>query len=156
MPHVRPATPADEEFLIKLTSRLAAFPVPDWRTRDEIARADHQILLSALRAPADDSCILVVEAPPGSPAGTVFCTTRTDYFTGAPHAHVEVLAVEAGAEGQGLGRSLLQAAEVWARGRGYRHITLNVFAANGRARAVYERLGYAPETVHYLKPLASP
>jgi hypothetical protein len=29
----------------------------------------------------------------------------------------------------------------------------NVFANNQRARSVYERLGYAPETLHYVKPL---
>jgi hypothetical protein len=28
-----------------------------------------------------------------------------------------------------------------------------VFAQNTRARAVYERLGYGPETIRYVKPL---
>ena len=34
-------------------------------------------------------------------------------------------------------------AERWARDSGYRSITLNVFAANSRALALYQRLGYA-------------
>jgi len=32
-------------------------------------------------------------------------------------------------------------------------LTLNVFAANARARAVYERLGFAGETLRYAKTL---
>jgi RimJ/RimL family protein N-acetyltransferase len=32
-------------------------------------------------------------------------------------------------------------------------LTLNVFAGNARARGVYERLGYAPETLRYVKAL---
>jgi len=66
---------------------------------------------------------------------------------------VEVLAVETASQGQGVGRLLMDAAEAWARSRGYRRITLNVFAQNERARQIYERLGYEPETVHYLKEL---
>ncbi len=47
----------------------------------------------------------------------------------------------------------MDAAEEWARNRGYRRVTLNVFAQNDRARQMYERFGYEPETVHYLKEL---
>ena len=79
--------------------------------------------------------------------------TQTDYFTGRPHAHVAVLAVADHAQGQGVGRALLDAAETWARRRGDSFITLNVFVQNERARAVYERLGYGPETLRYVKPL---
>ena len=51
------------------------------------------------------------------------------------------------------GRSLVEAAEGWARSERLDLITLNVFANNQRARSVYERLGYAPETLRYVKPL---
>jgi RimJ/RimL family protein N-acetyltransferase len=47
----------------------------------------------------------------------------------------------------------LRAAEGWARAQGLELITLNVFAGNQRARAVYERIGYAPETLRYVKLL---
>jgi len=148
---LRPAVPADEPFLLALTPRLADFTVPAWRTADEIARADHVILRRALHHPDPGGCILVAEDP--EPAGYVFCTTRQDYFTGVPHAHVEVLALAPAAEGKGLARQLMAAAEAWARERGYRHITLNVFDANTRARGLYQRLGYAPETIHYFKQI---
>jgi GNAT superfamily N-acetyltransferase len=57
------------------------------------------------------------------------------------------------AEGRGLGRALLEAAEEWARRQGYAHVTLNVFAANQAARGLYEHLGYRPEQVRYRKEL---
>ena len=150
---IRPAAPADEAFILRLTDQLGAFAVPRWRSAAEIAAADHIILLDALHEPEPENSLLVAEEAPDSPVGYVFTTTREDYFTHERHAHVEVLAVEPAAQGQGLGRLLMDAAEAWARGRGYRRITLNVFAQNERARQMYEHLGYEPETLHYLKEL---
>ncbi len=150
---LRPARPDDEAALLALTGRLASFEVPAWRTAEQITAADHRILLEALRHPTPDSSVVAAESPEGEVVGFVYSTTRIDYFTGAAHAHIEVLAVAEGAEGQGIGRALLTAAEDWARARDYPHITLNVFATNTRARAVYERNGYGQETMHYLKSL---
>jgi GNAT superfamily N-acetyltransferase len=150
---VRPAVPADEAFILRLTDQLGTFPVPHWRTPSEIAAADHIILLDALHEPNLEQCLLVAEDDRGAALGYVFTSTREDYFTYERQAHVEVLAVETASQGQGVGRLLMDAAEAWARSRGYRRITLNVFAQNERARQIYERLGYEPETVHYLKEL---
>ncbi len=152
-PALRPASPGDEPFLLALTARLAAFSVPAWRTREEIAAADHAILLAALHHPGPETLILVAESPAGIPAGYVFVSTKRDYFTGSRHAHVEVLAVTEAAEGRGVARALMTAAEEWARARGDDAITLNVFDRNAAARALYDRLGYQPETVHYRKGL---
>ena len=153
---VRPAALEDSPFLLALTTRLAAFPVPPWRTREEIATADHAILLDALQHPGPRTLILVAESPAGNPAGFVFVSTKQDYFTGKPHAHVEVLAVMEEAQGRGVARALMTAAEEWARARGDEAITLNVFDRNAAARALYDRLGYQPETVHYWQRLGSP
>ncbi len=43
--------------------------------------------------------------------------------------------------------------ERWAAELGYRFVTLNVFASNERAAAVYARAGYRPDTVRYVKAL---
>jgi phosphinothricin acetyltransferase len=54
---------------------------------------------------------------------------------------------------RGVGRALLDAAECWARGRGYRLLTLNVFVGNTRAHGLYERAGYEPEQTRMIKVL---
>jgi ribosomal protein S18 acetylase RimI-like enzyme len=153
MPTIRPATPADEGALLALTARLAAFPLPPWRSAAEIAAADHRVLLDALHRPEGDTSIIVAGGEAGEVMGYVFASTKTDYFTGEPHAHVENLVLAPEAEGLGLARRLMESAEEWALELGYRRMTLNVFAANARARGLYSRLGYGEETVHYLKDL---
>jgi GNAT superfamily N-acetyltransferase len=57
------------------------------------------------------------------------------------------------AEGRGAGGALIRAAEAWARERGYRTLTLNVFSGNSHAREVYEHLGFEPDTIKYIKAL---
>ncbi|MEP6573713.1 MAG: GNAT family N-acetyltransferase [Gemmatimonadota bacterium] len=150
---IRPAAATDEGFLLGLTNRLSAFPVPHWRSEMEIAVSDHHLILGALAAPTPDTSLLIAELEDGRSVACILTTTRADYFTQEAHAHVEVLAVDESAEGRGIGRALMDAAEGWAVSRGYRRITLNVFAANERARGVYEHLGYEPETVRYHKVL---
>lgn len=51
------------------------------------------------------------------------------------------------ARGKGLGRQLLLAAIDAARERGFERIELDVFASNGRARALYEQVGFVEEGV---------
>lgn len=153
-PTIRPARHDDEAFLLDLLPRLAEFPLPAWRTAQEIAHGDRAILLDALHGRTEHAAILVAElAPGGERAGYVFATTTHDYFTRAAHAHVEVIAVTTEAERRGVARALMAAIEQWARRRGYRHVTLNVFDRNARAKALYDSLGYLPETIHYRKDL---
>lgn len=150
---LRNATTADEPAIHRLTEQLAAFSIPPWRTPGEIARADHAILAEALRVPRAENLVLLAERLDGRVVGVLFVSTRADYFTGRPHAHVEVLALDPGSQGQGLGRQLMEEAERWARGMAYGAITLNVFDGNTRALALYERLGYRTETRHLWKAL---
>jgi len=150
---VRPARTGDAEFILELCERLPAnFAVPPWRTPAEVVSADQAAVAAAIALPQDDQAVLVAEGPDG-PAGFAYLVTLVDYFSRRPHAHLSILAVSAAAEGRGVGRALLQAAEDWARARGHDAITLHVFVANERARALYERVGYAAETIRYVKPL---
>ena len=151
---IRSARHDDEAFLLSLLPRLADFPLPEWRTADEIAGGDRSILLEALHGRLEHAAILVAELSPGGErAGYVFATTQHDYFTRAAHAHVEVIAVTPDAERRGVARLLMQAVEQWAGRRGYRHVTLNVFDRNARARGLYDSLGYEAETIHFRKNL---
>ncbi len=56
---------------------------------------------------------------------------------------VEIFVVER-ARGQGVGRTLLQAAEGDFRARGFRQMMIGVLAANAPARRTYERFGFGP------------
>jgi ribosomal protein S18 acetylase RimI-like enzyme len=47
----------------------------------------------------------------------------------------------------------MDAIEKWAKRRGYTCVTLNVFERNARAKALYDSLGYGPETIHLRKDL---
>lgn len=150
---LRDATVADEAFLIELSARLGDFPVPPWRTAAEIGASDHALIRESLRKGAEDTWFRIAEDGEGRRIGYSFVTTRTDYFTQEPLAYVENLALMPEAEGRGVARILMDDAEAWARSRGYRHITLSVFATNRRAIGLYEHLGYQPELLRYLKEL---
>lgn len=149
---IRDASPDDREFIIRTSSRLSEFGAPSWRTPDEIVEGEVRTLRAFFDHPTPTSSLLVAEAD-GRPQGFVFLEEVRDYFTLETHGHVGILAVAAEAEGRGAGRSLMQAAEDWARSRGYRKLTLSVFEHNRRARALYEHVGFAPDTIKYLKPL---
>jgi ribosomal protein S18 acetylase RimI-like enzyme len=150
---VRAAGMADLPFVLGLAPRLAAFGLPPWRAETHVVEAERRALARALEAASPDGPVILAEDADGSRLGFAYLERQTDYFTGREHTHVSVLAVAHTAEGRGVGRALLDAAEAWARRHGDPFITLNVFSQNTRARAVYERLGYGPETLRYVKPL---
>lgn len=116
-------------------------------------QAEASALAGALERPTVDTSLLVAERAGGQLGGVIYLQQQVDYFRQRPHAHVGILVVGADVEGQGAAHALLAAAEVWARTQGLDMITLNVFAGNQRARAMYERQGYAPETLRYVKRL---
>lgn len=149
---LRAATAADELDVTRLAGELSDFPVPPWRTAEEIARADLPILQAALKHTPQDQLFLVAEGESGM-AGCVYVVTNRDYFTGEAHGYVEVLAVAPEARGTGVARLLMDAAESWARTQGYRRMRLAVWSQNERARGLYEHLGFLPETMYYLKEL---
>jgi GNAT superfamily N-acetyltransferase len=152
---IRPARPGDLPALSSLTVRLAEFPIPTWRTGAQVIDAERAAVTQALAAGSPDAPIFVAEDKAGRVFGFAYLETHQDYFTGRFHAHVSILVVAGTAEGRGVGQALLAAAEAWDRERGDPFITLNVFAQNVRARALYERLGYGAETLRYVKPLDS-
>ncbi|MFY9551295.1 MAG: GNAT family N-acetyltransferase [Thermoanaerobaculia bacterium] len=150
---VRNARPDDRAFVMEAAGRLGEFGAPPGRTASEIVGGETRTLSRFFAAPSETEALLVAEGAGGERLGFVFLEGAKDYFTGEPHGHVGILAVSREAEGTGAGRALLEAAESWSRGRGYRRVTLNVFAGNRHARDVYEHVGFAAETLRYVKRL---
>ena len=148
---IRAATEGDAATLSTLAARLTAFELPRWRTASEIADADARAMIAAVRAGSADNEVLIAERN-GVPVGCLHMQTPTDFF-GRRHAHISVIATTAAAEGSGVGRALIAHAEAWARKRKLSMLTLNVFEANARARRFYERAGFTPEVLKYVKPV---
>jgi GNAT superfamily N-acetyltransferase len=135
--------------LVALAARLTAFDLPPWRQPGAIASADAREMLEAVSTAAPDNEVFIAERD-GTATGCLHILGLTDFF-GTRHAHISVIATTEAAEGLGVGRALLEYAEDWARRRGHNLLTLNVFAANDRARRFYERAGLVPEMLKYAK-----
>jgi len=147
---VREGTAADRDFVVDTARRFAAFGPPPWRSAAEIVAGEVRCLDDFFDAARDTRTLLVAELD-GRPAGFTFLEPAVDYFTGQADGHIGMVAVAETAEGKGVGAALMRAAEDWARRNGYPRLHLNVFAANARARRIYERTGYAIETIRYVK-----
>ena len=160
---IRTATAADCDFVLSMADRLVSFDVPAFRTKDELAEGDRRALaawfnrlhgdsLAEARSAEADEALFVAEVD-GRPAGCAYLVTLVDYFNQRPHAHLSVLAVTAEAEGKGVGSALLDRSQEWARERGSDRLTLSALVTNARARALYERRGFAGEYIRYVLPL---
>lgn len=106
------------------------------------------------RVNANDMHRLVV----GEIEGQVVACYQLSFLDGlslgaARRAQVEGVRVAADRRGQGVGIAMMADAEERARAAGCRLIQLTSNATRGRARAFYERLGYAPSHVGFKLPL---
>jgi GNAT superfamily N-acetyltransferase len=151
--NIRPAVPDDRAFVVAAARRLASFGPPAWRTSEEIVSGEARVLAAFFETPPAGSALLIADSEHGRRLGFVYLERLQDYFTLVEHGHVGMLVVTEEAGGRGVGGALMRAADTWAREQGYRKLTLTVFEANHAARAIYEHLGYAAETLRYVKNL---
>jgi len=150
---VRHAKVEDRPFVVTTASRLAAFGPPSWRPAQDIVTREVRTLEEFFDHPQAGTALFIATSPTEQLLGYVYLESHEDYFSGEQHGHVSIIAVREFGEGKGVGSALMRAAERWAGSNGFRFLTLNVFEGNGRARAVYEHLGYHVETLRYIKHL---
>lgn len=93
-------------------------------------------------APLIESGEVVVLFGGSGPDGFAELRFRPSLYTGALDAYLEELYVVPDHRGQGLGRTLLEAAMVYARDRGAEHIDLGTSENDVAARALYESAGF--------------
>lgn len=148
---IRAAAAADRTFILGLAERFVAFDLPPWRAHDETAVGVYRDIERHLRDRPETSHFFVAETDDGTRAGFLHLQSTIDFFTGAPNCHISDIAVAPDLDGRGIGSGLLAFAESWANGRGCRFVTLSVFPANARARALYERHGYGVELLRMAK-----
>lgn len=138
---LRPGEPGDLSFLRSLAPRLVA-SAPPWRRQDDLLAEYDVLFAAALTDPEPDSAVLIACAD-GQPVGFTLLYWH-------PHERgvfVKDLAVSADAEGQGVGRFLLDAVERWGRHQGAVEILLKTSWFNGRARDFYASLGFREDHV---------
>jgi GNAT superfamily N-acetyltransferase len=150
---IRPVRAGDREYVLALVPRLMEFGPPPYRERAQMTAKDVEVIAKAIDSLPEGSELLVAEDSDGGLLGFIYLITIRDYFTHEEHGHVSDIAVAPEAEGRGVGRALLAAAEEWSLAHGYRLLDLNAFVENKRARAVYEKMGYKEEMVKYVKIL---
>jgi ribosomal protein S18 acetylase RimI-like enzyme len=152
---VRSFLPTDRECINALVIRLSEFDLPEWRQAAQIDDTNISALIDAMEEPEPDTAIFVAEYEAvGQPVGFVRLQTQIDYFSKEKHGYIANIAVEKSFEGQGVGRMLLEAAEIWAREKGYDRLKLHVFVENERAQRVYEKNGFQQDVIQYVKVIA--
>lgn len=151
---IRHGVVKDGQAILALMPRLASFDVPESRNPDDLWRSDAAILRRWLDGKAPECLVHVAADDAGQVIGFTLVSLREELLSHEPSAHLEAIAVSEEAEGTGVGRALLSAAEGEARAKGAKTMTLHVFAVNSRARSFYERSGYEGELLRYIKALA--
>jgi ribosomal protein S18 acetylase RimI-like enzyme len=150
---IRTATPDDSGFILSLAPRFVGFALPKGRRKRETLAGIRADIERALRdTPSADHFFVAGEAD-AQRVGFLHLQVQRDFFTGAPACHISDLAVAAGQDGRGIGRALLAHAEAWAKKHRCKLLTLSVFPANTRARALYERTGFTTDLIRMTKPL---
>ena len=148
---IRPYAPRDEAPLLALGPRFLAGSAP-WFEPAAFLDAVRKWTEGAITTIGPTRAVFVAEDAAGTCVGFVG-VSRFVHFTGIEQAYVGELAVAAEAEGMGVGRALLSAAEAWAAEQGFAYVALDTGTANARARGFYEHLGYAEESVRLVKVL---
>jgi GNAT superfamily N-acetyltransferase len=149
---LRPASSDDWTFIESLSPRLSGVPRPPWHDLQAMAGFQDRHMAASF-APADGASTLIACAADGKRLGYIHLRPGRDGVTDEPCGYISLLATTKEAEGTGVATQLMQAAEQWARGRGYRLLSLDVFADNKRAVDFYMRGGFRSETFRMVKPL---
>lgn len=96
------------------------------------------------------SVILIAEED-GQKLGFVQLGEEKEFFSGEVYGYIANLAITKEAEGKGVGKALMNAAEAWSKEHGYRYLSLYVFGTNQHARAFYKKLGYDEDSLKLTK-----
>lgn len=109
--------------------------------------------LASSFTPVEGEATLIAAASDGTRLGYIHLRPGRDGVTDEPCGYISLLATTKESEGTGVATRLMVAAEDWARGRGYRLLSLDVFADNRRAVDFYQRGGFRSETFRMVKSL---
>jgi GNAT superfamily N-acetyltransferase len=129
---IRPATLADAAAIAALSGQLG-YPSTEEEIRDRLRTLES----------GGSTEVLVAESD-GRIDGWIAVRGDLSLETG-PFAEIAGLVVDESARGKGIGASLVEAAERWAKERGHTRIRVRSNVVREAAHRFYERLGYIPK-----------
>lgn len=148
---IRNVVPTDLEAIFLLLPRLANFDLPSRRAPEDLWRGDANLLQQWADEGNENFFALAAVNNTNEIMGVAMVSLRQELLSYTPSTHLEVLVVAKQAEGQGVGKALMTAAEREAQQRGAKSMSLNVFVTNHRARRLYAKSGYHEELIRHIK-----
>jgi len=118
----------DRDLLMEMAERLQE-GVAAWRDPEAVRLAVSGWVRDSLRDLSDRNSAAFVAERDGEVVGFV-CVSERAHFTGEIDAYIGELVVSKAAEGGGVGRALVGAAEGWGRARGRKRVAVDTGAAN--------------------------
>lgn len=149
---IKSAQTADWPFIISLSPRLAEVAKLAWHTDDTMQQMQDNYITEILNKKSAAQVLLIANKS-DIPLGFIHACEHKDEISGEACGTITLLAVSPSAQGLGVGKQLITAAENWAKSQGYRLLHLEVFANNNNAKGFYQTMGFKPETLHMIKPL---
>lgn len=151
---IRPAIPSDIPFITEMYDLVEGTGAPPWRTDGSTPNPYSTDWIATYfdRTP-DNQQVFVAADDHDAPLGYVWVLTLTDFDSHLPHGHIAGVAVAPHAGGKGIGRTLVEAAEVWCQSRQVGEVTLHCYIGNEKAHSLYLHLGYEDEWYQMRKAL---
>jgi len=150
--NLRKAKEIDLPFIHSLSAILAAGAKLAWHTNEAIQTFQDDYIAEMMAETTVRHTTLIAERD-GVALGFIHVRESKDDISGEECGTVPLLAVTEAAQGAGIGKLLMEAAESWSREKGFRLLHLEVFSTNDQARYFYDSLGFKPDTINMIKAL---
>ena len=154
--HVRPATSDDVAILLDLWRELEEAQ-GKYRLFPPVADADARIEASFRDAlDAHDADVLLVFDGEEAVAMALLHVEHPSRMSDEVSVELSRVVVRGGRRGQGIGKTLIAAAEEWARRRGIGHLNAAVFVANESSRRFWRAAGFEVWVERMVRPVDPP
>lgn len=149
---IRAAKDEDRSFIFDLSPLLAEQARLVWHSEATLRKFQDKYIADHLDGSEKGLTTLIAEMN-GTACGFIIIHEGTDELSEEACTIIPLLAVSKEAQGKGVGKKLMTAAEHWALSNGHRLVQLEVFANNEQGRSFYQKQGYVEETLIMVKPL---
>ncbi len=149
---IRSAIENDHAFIFQLSPRLAEVAELKWHS-DQVIRKMQDDYIAQMLAPTTLPQITLIAESNNKSLGFIHARSHRDSISDEACGTIPLLAVTKEAQGLGVGKRLIESAEIWAKELGYRLLHLEVFSNNQNAMGFYKNQGFEAETTHMIKTL---